>query len=189
MIWSVAEAQAVADGGYLASIDSAADQTFIDNTFLTPQTSPAPVWVGFHDPHIGDGGGPQHAQDFQWANGDSVTAYTNWFPGELNNSGGGEYYTAINWQYTYGYGGDPGEWNDYNVNGSYAGLIETSAIPTQPDGAFQLGSSFFSTLSGVIPPNARFRFAILCLFAYRQWHDLHRRRRHRSGHDPDHREQ
>jgi hypothetical protein len=125
--WMTSEAQAQAMGGHLAIITSAAENTWIFNTF-DPYVSalPGDMWIGFSDSTVNDGTGSQHAADFKWAN-DAPVTYTNWSAGEPNNDPnlGGEYYACMVGYSAYGE--TPGEWNDKNNTGSLTpsyGLVQ-----------------------------------------------------------------
>ena len=83
-LWQDARVNAIENGGYLATITSAEE-----NTFLTGNVS----WFGFTDEVTED--------NFLWITGEQVE-YTNWNTNEPNDSGG-EDYTHLN--------GD-GTWND-----------------------------------------------------------------------------
>jgi hypothetical protein len=137
--WSAAEAEAVADGGHLASVHSASDNQFLVDTFLSGANATAIDWIGLVDPQQGDGAGAQHAGDFVWTDGTPVN-YTNWNvdTGEPNNYDDQEYWTALNWHYAATGSGMIGTWNDmpefgsdsYSVaaNGPYYGIVEV-AVP------------------------------------------------------------
>lgn len=136
--WDTAEAMAVSDGGTLATITSAAEQTFIDNTFLASGAySDLPLWVGLDD--IANGAG---SKDYtNWVTGEAVT-YTNWntATGEPTNSPPGEDYVAINWHYAQGSASTVGTWNDTpeagttgyggNSDGPYFGIVEIVPEPS-----------------------------------------------------------
>src|SRR5262249_20345540 len=81
--WLAAEAEAVALGGHLASITSAAEQNFIVNTFLSGANSRAIEWLGLTDQAV--------EGTFVWSSGEPVT-YTNFQAGEPNNFHGVEDY-------------------------------------------------------------------------------------------------
>ena len=101
--WTNAEATAVALGGHLATVRSAAENQWILATFANNRE----IWLGLYDPILGDGSGTQHAADFRWASGASST-YRAWNSGEPNNGNAGEYYAYMYWsQY-----GNGGQWND-----------------------------------------------------------------------------
>jgi hypothetical protein len=140
--WLVAENAAVALGGHLVSITSAAEQTFINSTFLAAPNNKTTYWMGFID--------QLNNSVFTWTSGEAVT-YTNWNPGEPNNFGGNENYGTINWHVSHNRGigdtpppgsiadGKLGDWNDAPLNGinttldgpePYAGIMEFNQLPT-----------------------------------------------------------
>lgn len=136
--WTDSESEAVTLGGTLATVDSAADNAWILNTFgaiANPSGGNAPsnanLWIGFYDPDLNDGTGAQHAADFIWASGARIT-YTNWEPGEPNNDAGwgGEYYAEIN-TVAYNIGSLPGEWNDQNNTSS--GSLDFGVVQVVPE--------------------------------------------------------
>ncbi|MBK7812491.1 MAG: hypothetical protein IPI50_14920 [Saprospiraceae bacterium] len=86
---SLAYGDAVAAGGYLASINSAAENDWLSN--LVPDY----ITIGLSDLAV--------EGTFVWHSGEPLT-YTDWWPGEPNNSGD-EDYTVTNF-------GDIGKWND-----------------------------------------------------------------------------
>ncbi len=97
--WSDSEAFAQTLGGNLVTINNAAENQWVFNTFsalattLTGNSDPS-LWIGLYDPVLNDGSGAQHAADFVWADGEPVTD-TDWYPGEPNNAGGVEYYASM----------------------------------------------------------------------------------------------
>ena len=116
--WTSAQAEAVTLGGNLATINDAAENAWVINTF-GPQVDRS-LWIGFNDVAL--------EGTFVWVNGEPVT-YTNWNAGEPNNGGGtvsDEDYTAI-----YGFGSPtPGTWNDtINVSGNGIGEYGVVEIP------------------------------------------------------------
>jgi Ca2+-binding RTX toxin-like protein len=90
--WTQAQAQAVTLGGNLVTVNDAAENQFLVNTFGGTER----LWIGLTD-EVTEG-------TFKWANGEAVT-YTNWFPGEPNDGGGNEDYVELNFAET-------GKWND-----------------------------------------------------------------------------
>jgi Lectin C-type domain len=150
--WTVSEAVAQSLGGHLATIRSAAENSWIVSNVAVdysgtggPNASSVPLWIGIYDPVYGDGGGAQHAANFVWASGEPIT-YTNWNPDtgigpDPNNARGLEYYGTINWHYAYG-GFPAGTWNDCplegngpdsahpNTDGPYYGIVEVVPEPT-----------------------------------------------------------
>ncbi|MEM9089812.1 MAG: DUF4347 domain-containing protein, partial [Cyanobacteria bacterium P01_F01_bin.53] len=119
--WKEAQAEAQAIGGSLVTINDAAEQQWLHDTFGTSQS----FWIGLTD-EATEG-------QFQWANGEAVT-YTNWFPNEPNDYKfggafpGGEDYTLMNW-------GGTGKWNDApdSYMGSYQGIIELPGDASPPN--------------------------------------------------------
>jgi hypothetical protein len=96
--WTDAEAAAVAMGGHLATVDDAAENEFIRSAVLGFQGVDRRGWIGLND--VASEG------TFVWTSGTAV-GYTNWNPGEPNNSAGLEHYAEMF--------GSNGEWND-NTN-------------------------------------------------------------------------
>ena len=133
--WTAAEAEAEADGGHLVSVSSQAIENFIIANFLqAPQATAVPYWIGLTDqlPYTTTSG-----QYTKWTDGTPLS-YTNWNPGEPNDSGGIEFYAAINWHYAGGYTSTVGTWNDTPLNGTtgyagnttgpYFGIIEVTSL-------------------------------------------------------------
>ena len=117
--WTQAQAQAVSLGGNLVTVNDAAENQFLVNTFGT-------AWIGFTD-QVVEG-------QFKWANGEAVT-YTNWFPGEPNGGGGENYAQLIGG--TFG-----GIWNDLPNAVSLQGIIEIQSNDTI------IGSTGNDTING-----------------------------------------
>jgi hypothetical protein len=119
--WLSAEAEAVSKGGHLAAVTSQAEQDFLTATFCSAAT---PFWIG--------GSNVNGTGQYQWTTGDPFV-FTAWSPGEPNNSGGVEHYTAMNWHFAEG-NGPAGLWNDApepgttgypgTTDGPYFGIIE-----------------------------------------------------------------
>lgn len=103
--WFEAEAEAVAHGGHLLTINNAAEQAWIDATYGTTLN----YWIGFND--------AASEGNWQWVSGEAVT-YTHWNPGEPNNWMN-EDYAVTNWDY---YG-----WNDITPYGINIGIAEWAA--------------------------------------------------------------
>lgn len=130
--WTQAEAAAIGLGGHLVAVNDAAEQAFLEATFLQAGALARPVWIGLND--AADEG------TFVWSNGDPVT-YTNWQTDEPNNFQGVEDYAALHWFYSFFNGTDAasfGRWNDLPLAGSpgtgqadgpYFGIVEINIAP------------------------------------------------------------
>lgn len=91
--WTASEAEAISLGGHLVTINNAAENDWVYDTFepmLPTSNGIYPfIWIGLNDA----------AQEghFEWSSGQPVT-YTNWQPGKPDNAGGlqnyGLMYTA-----------------------------------------------------------------------------------------------
>ena len=111
--WVGAQIEAVTLGGNLATINDAAEQDWALSTFTTIGT-PRAFWIGLND--LGKEGA------FTWVSG-ATSTYSNWWPGEPNNSGPqGESYVHI-WGESRELFPLRGYWND---------LTEATAIPESP---------------------------------------------------------
>lgn len=140
--WAEAKQYAEQQGGHLAIIESAAENTAISNylsstTFSFPTASDgggAPyVWLGATD-SLQEG-------SWVWSNGNPVSGYTNWGSGsrgsEPDNYLGSQDAMALGlsqWPYPAGGLGQAGQWNDINENNRVFSVIEwepeASGTPT-----------------------------------------------------------
>ncbi|MEL6106236.1 MAG: DUF4347 domain-containing protein, partial [Planctomycetota bacterium] len=102
LTWEEAQAEAIAVGGNLVSINDANEESFLQSTFGTE-----PIWIGIND--VAEEG------TFVWVNGDPVT-YTNWAPGEPNDFGGQDH-GILN-------SGSNLQWDDNGGATRLAGVIE-----------------------------------------------------------------
>jgi hypothetical protein len=131
--WTASEADAIALGGHLVTVNDAAENQFLIDNILDGVGlghSFDPMWIGLSD--------AASENTFVWSNGDPFV-YNNWKLNEPNNYNGDEDYVAINWEYARN-GGSRG-WNDTPVGGSfgfggnsdgpYFGIAEvnTGAVP------------------------------------------------------------
>ena len=116
--WTASEALAVALGGHLVSIGSQAEQDFVASNFGNLGGVDRRIWIGFND---------QTTEGvFEWSDG-TPAKYTNWNPGEPNNSGGAEDYAELL--------GSNGRWNDLNNAGAgfpHIAVIELAGSPKNP---------------------------------------------------------
>jgi hypothetical protein len=106
--WTDSQAQAVALGGNLVTINDAAENAWVYSTFGGMNR---PLWLGLTDQAV-EGA-------FGWISGESAS-FTNWNPGEPNNGGG----FVPNEDYVYMIEANPawpslnpGKWNDVPVDG------------------------------------------------------------------------
>ncbi|MBI3868975.1 MAG: hypothetical protein HY299_10650 [Verrucomicrobia bacterium] len=132
--WRQAEAEAITWKGHLADIASHEEASFVQRTFLVGLNQLRPFWIGFND--------AASEGKFVWSS-DAPAPYTDWSPGEPNNSSN-EDYAAINWAFSYRGGSvasDLGQWNDLSLAGSpntgmadgpYFGIMETAVNPNTP---------------------------------------------------------
>lgn len=119
--WADAQAAAIAAGGYLATITSAGENTFVDNLRIAAGGSD--LWIGASDAATEGrwvwAGGPESGQQF-WQgfdinNGGSSLGYANWNAGEPN----GDSEDVAHMQ-----GG--GSWNDLGDGNQLGSVIEAS---------------------------------------------------------------
>jgi lectin-like protein len=128
--WSNSEAFAQTLGGNLATVNSAAENQWISTTFFPYISSVSPavaLWIGYYDPSQDTGGGT-HASNFVWVSGEPVT-YTDWYPGEPDNLGGIEFYTAVRGPAN----GLPYTWNDLPNNGGGNAGITYGVVEVVPE--------------------------------------------------------
>jgi hypothetical protein len=122
--WWDAEAEAVADGGHLVTINDAAENNWLVGTFGTGS-----LYIGLTD--WGSEG------SFYWISGEPVT-YLNWDVGQPDNAhAGGEDATHINHWTNAGYWNDLGAQGNAPAHPSYRGIIERTVVP-EPTTIFAL---------------------------------------------------
>ncbi len=128
--WSNSEAQAVALGGHLVTINDSAEETFVYNTFSAYGGVNRTLWIGLSD--------PTHTGNYVWSSGDPVT-YTDWSPGEPNDYAGLEHYATIFPP------NDPraNSWNDiqnsgYGGDGTFVGPYGVVEVVPEPTSAVLL---------------------------------------------------
>jgi len=116
-----AHANALAAGGYLATISDAQENQFIS------AMHPDRIWIGFTDRDV--------EGTWRWITTEPVV-YTNWSGGEPNNAGGNEDWAVINWSGS--------TWNDWYYTQPAYYVIEFSggAIPSSLVAGLPSGSVF-----------------------------------------------
>lgn len=130
--WFDARDAAIAQGGYLASITSSAENAFVFSLIDAPE-----YWVHFDDgwtsgPWLGGfqpEGTPEPSDGWTWLSGESFI-YTNWRVGQPDNDHGGEDYL----QFTAGRQTEPlrnSYWNDImpDYPGTVVGYVVESSVP------------------------------------------------------------
>ena len=102
--WEEAQAEAESYGGNLVTINDAAENKWLLDTFGVNNDW---LWIGFTDQN-------QEGQ-FEWISGQEVT-YTNWAPGQPYDDGGDQEYAILNWN-------NQG-WDDNQGTWQWQGIIE-----------------------------------------------------------------
>ncbi|MEN9640386.1 MAG: hypothetical protein RLZZ262_2255, partial [Bacteroidota bacterium] len=117
---AAAATNCTAQGGYLATVSSAAENSFIRSA--ASSAGYGNYLIGYNDVIV--------EGSFVWHNG-QANAYTNWGGGEPNNSGNEDYtQVLIN-----------GLWNDISGNSAYY-VLERSCIPVVRTAGLASGSAF-----------------------------------------------
>jgi hypothetical protein len=116
--WTLAEAEAISLGGHLVTINSLAENIFLNTTFPD-----AGRWIGFNDSLV--------EGTFVWSSGEAVT-YTNWNVGEPSNSGGNEDFGLLRVD---------GFWNDLGSTAVRQGIVEIPSVPESGSSVLLLGLS------------------------------------------------
>ncbi len=117
--WREAQGRAANLGGRLVTVDNAAEQAWLVETFGGSE----PRWIGLTDANT-EGA-------WRWAGGEAVS-YENWAADEPNDMYDGEHFGVMNWR-------APGAWNDMNAaSAAYAGV--RSAIIERPTRVTPVGN-------------------------------------------------
>lgn len=125
--WNDAEVEAQGLGGHLVTINDAAENQWVLDTFSPAGTGV--FWIGLNDFAV--------EGDFQWASGEAVS-FSNWGGIEPTNTGiNGEDFALI--VSTTKNGFIAGEWNDAPITSSAFGVAEVglAAVP-EPNSVFLL---------------------------------------------------
>jgi len=86
--WDQAKAAAKADGGFLATIGDASEQSFVDKLLADGNAPSGAYWFGLHE--SGTEGDYRHLSG-------AKPAYTHWLAGQPDNFGGNENSASILW--------------------------------------------------------------------------------------------
>jgi len=111
MNWTQAEAQAVAWGGHLVTVNNRKEERWLREQFGTQE----PFWLGFNDLAV--------EGNWKWTSGEPVT-YTNWASGQPDDYKEIEDAAHMNWS---GAGQDGDGWNDAPMAGRYRAIVESTA--------------------------------------------------------------
>ncbi|MBX2862601.1 MAG: DUF4347 domain-containing protein [Leptolyngbyaceae cyanobacterium MAG.088] len=110
--WDEAQAEAESLGGNLVTINDAAEEAWLRQTFSSAER----LWIGLND-KASEG-------QFEWVSGEAVT-YLNWAPAEPNDYNGNEDMAALNWN-------SQGQWNDWFPTTQVRGIIEIEGADPEP---------------------------------------------------------
>lgn len=135
--WSNSEAHAVSLGGHLVTINDAAENAWVAQTFARFGRKDCPLWIGLTD-RASEG-------KFDWVSNERAD-FLNWNTqtGEPNNSAGSGYEEDFTYMIEANAGNSmliPGQWNDapndgYGVARSVCGVVEVvpapASAPTKP---------------------------------------------------------
>jgi len=124
--WRAAELIARVNNGHLATVNDAAE-----NAWLHSEMSGG--WIGINDDGHEGGWVWSSGEGGAWIQGVGGSSYTNWHPGEPNNSGG-EHYAELRT--------DNGQWNDLRATHTRQGIVEMQA--RTPQWRFNPGSGMMN---------------------------------------------
>ncbi len=133
--WLDAQAEAVSLGGNLVTINDAAENQWLIDTFGVQNDW---LWTGLTDQD-------QEGQ-FEWISGQEVT-YTNWAPGQPHDDGGNQHYAILNWQ-------NQG-WDDNQGTWEWQGIIEKELSVDINEGVVHNGSLYLTTDSSMLWEDAQ----------------------------------
>ncbi len=91
--WDQMEAESVAVGGHLATINDADENTWVASTFIPQLVQPAYLWIGFYQDH-NDSDYSEPAGGWKWISGEPVT-YLGWHGQEPTNHSPDEDYAFL----------------------------------------------------------------------------------------------
>ena len=122
--WNASQAEAVRLGGNLVTINNAAEQDWVFNTFSATSGTPRGFWIGLND--FG------HEGNFTWISGETA-AYRNWAPGEPNNGGPTADESFVHmWALGNTGGVAPALWNDLPDYTGYANFTLHGVVEVDP---------------------------------------------------------
>ena len=114
--WEQAQAEARSLGGNLVTINAAAEEAWLKQTFGENEG----FWIGLNDIDT--------ENQFEWVSGEPLT-YTNWAPGEPNDGGGvgSQDYGWMNF-------GSTRQWDDNGADATFRGIVEIGDFNGPPVG-------------------------------------------------------
>ena len=122
--WTVAENEAISLGGYLVTINDAAEDNWVSTTFSNFGGVQRGLWIGLTD--------QDHEGTFTWVSGDPST-YRHWEAGQPDN--GGVQFGPENWVNIWPNPGprDPGTWNDFSNADNWEGMPFSGVVEVVPE--------------------------------------------------------
>lgn len=112
--WSTCKAAAESAGGYLAGVDSSAENDWIQQNLVAAAGKPS-CWLGASDAAL--------EGNWSWTDGSAV-GFTNWAPGEPNDTDGSQNYLAM---------ATDGTWTDETAGQTLSGfVVEWNTDPNAP---------------------------------------------------------
>lgn len=118
--WTNSEAEAVALGGHLATINDAAENQWVFDTFASFDGVDRNLWIGLNDVDV--------EGTFVWTSGE-ILGYTNWGQNQPDgNAPDADFVLIIDPSPTFTI--NPGEWNDATPSSTAWGVVEVVPEPT-----------------------------------------------------------
>lgn len=117
--------------GYLASINSVSENSFLVSSFAGAMETQFQVWVGGYQPL----GSPEPAGNWRWTSGETWS-YSNWSGGQPNNGGGSENYLVLYLQPNLW--GAVGTWGDASNSERSMWYVVEYAVPEPSSGVLIL---------------------------------------------------
>ncbi|CAC5364261.1 unnamed protein product [Mytilus coruscus] len=108
MTWNAAKTDCHRKGGFLVKIDNTVENWFL-KSFMIVDKNPSHVWIGAHH--------SVQESRFIWESDNTMLTYTDWNPGEPNNSQGQEDCVHMSSSITY-------KWNDIRCSHTFSFICE-----------------------------------------------------------------
>jgi len=153
--WTGAAAEASSLGGYLATINSQAEQNVLWSAWQNSLGTGEGLWIGMFDPSSTYDHG---AGTFVWMNGEPVT-FTDWAPGEPNDEYNKYKENYVDMDSRFGYNG---RWNDLPNAGTDwnpdRGIVEVNTLTSSEVQTPEVSTLvlFASGLSGLVLRGRRY---------------------------------